>query len=227
VRDVSGPILELMCGTGRVSIPLLEASARLTCVDLSAEMLRLLQAKLEQRSLTAEVIQADIRQLELDTRFELALIPFHALAELTILADQQRALQRVAHHLLRGGRLIVTLHNPPVRLQRVDGLLHLWADHAIEASGETSAERLMLWGREQYDPETHLVQGHEFFEVYDRDGVMLQRRLLPLSFRLTTPAEFEPLVHHAGLKVAALYGDYSCAPFDPAISPFMIWVLEK
>jgi SAM-dependent methyltransferase len=223
VRGVTGPILELMCGTGRVSIPLLEAGARLTCVDLSAEMLRLLQAKLAQRGLSAEVLQADVRQLELDSRFELALIPFHALAELTILADQQHALQRVAHHLLRGGRLVVTLHNPPVRLQRVDSMLHLWAEHEMPERGE----RLLLWGRERYDPETHLVQGHEFFEVYDRDGLMLQRRLLPLAFRLTTPAEFESLVHHAGLKVAALYGDYSRAAFDPASSPVMLWVLEK
>ena len=72
-----------------------------------------------------------------------------------------------------------------------------------------------------------LSSGHEFIEICDRNGLMLQRRLLPLSFRLTTPAEFEALVHHAGLKVAALYGDYSCAKFDPAASPFMIWVLGK
>jgi len=233
VRGLTSPILELMCGTGRVSIPLLAAGARLTCVDLSAEMLRLLQAKLEQRRLTAEVICADIRQLELDTRFELALIPFHALAELTILADQQRALQRVAHHLLRGGRLVVPLHNPPVRLQRVDGLLHLWAEHALparqlpELQSPEGGARLLLWGREHYDPETHSIHGQEFFEIYDQAGLMLQRRLLPLSFRLTAPAEFETLAHHANLKVAALYGDYSRAAFDPASSPFMIWILEK
>jgi hypothetical protein len=78
---------------------------------------------LEQRHLTAEVLQTDIRQLELDARFGLALIPFHTLAELTILSDQERALQRVAHHLLRGGRLVVPLHNPPVRLQRAPAVL--------------------------------------------------------------------------------------------------------
>jgi len=81
--------------------------------------------------------------------------------------------------------------------------------------------------RERFDPETHLVQGHEFFGVYDRDGLLLQRRLQPLAFRLTTPSEFETLARHAGLKVTALYGDYSRAPFDPVISPFMLWVLEK
>jgi SAM-dependent methyltransferase len=248
VRGVTSPILELMCGTGRVSIPLLEAGAQLTCVDLSAEMLRLLQAKLDQRRLVATLLQADIRHLELDARFDLALIPFHALAELTILSDQQRALQRVAHHLCRGGRLVVPLHNPPVRLQRVDGLLHLWAEHPLperqlperqipedskfedskpESGPPPVGGKLLLWGRETYDPETHLIHGHEFFEIYDPSGLLLQRRLLPLAFRLTTPAEFEALVHHAGLKVAALYGDYTRAPFDPASSPFMIWVLEK
>ncbi len=231
VKEVSGPVLELMCGTGRLSLPLVEAGARLTCVDLSAEMLRLLQSKLDQRGLAAEVVRADIRQLELESRFELALIPFHALAELTILADQQRSLQRVAHHLLRGGRLVVALHNPPVRIQRIDGLLHLWADNPIEASSpaedEPAAARLLLWGRETYDPETHLAQGQEFFEVYDQDGVMLQRRLLPLNFRLTTPAEFEQLAHHAGLKIDTVYGDYDRTPFEAATSLFMIWVLEK
>ena len=34
-----GEILELMCGTGRVSIPLLESGRRMTCVDYSNGML--------------------------------------------------------------------------------------------------------------------------------------------------------------------------------------------
>ena len=36
---VQGRILELMCGTGRVSIPLLGAGVDLTCVDASEGML--------------------------------------------------------------------------------------------------------------------------------------------------------------------------------------------
>jgi ubiquinone/menaquinone biosynthesis C-methylase UbiE len=34
-----GKVLELMCGTGRVSVPLLEAGVDLTCVDASEGML--------------------------------------------------------------------------------------------------------------------------------------------------------------------------------------------
>ena len=36
---VKGKVLELMCGTGRASMPLLEAGVDLTCVDASERML--------------------------------------------------------------------------------------------------------------------------------------------------------------------------------------------
>jgi SAM-dependent methyltransferase len=36
---VKGKVLELMCGTGRVSMPLLEAGVDLTCVDASEGMI--------------------------------------------------------------------------------------------------------------------------------------------------------------------------------------------
>jgi predicted RNA methylase len=44
-KGVSGEVLELMAGTGRVSVPLVESGVRLTCVDNSPEMLAKLRAK--------------------------------------------------------------------------------------------------------------------------------------------------------------------------------------
>jgi 2-polyprenyl-3-methyl-5-hydroxy-6-metoxy-1,4-benzoquinol methylase len=38
LKTTSGPVLELMAGTGRLSLPLAEAGARLTCVDISGLM---------------------------------------------------------------------------------------------------------------------------------------------------------------------------------------------
>ena len=40
-ENYQGEILELMCGTGRVSLPLLQAQRKLTCVDYSQEMLEI------------------------------------------------------------------------------------------------------------------------------------------------------------------------------------------
>jgi ubiquinone/menaquinone biosynthesis C-methylase UbiE len=58
-KKVGGPVLELMCGTGRVSLPLLEAGIDLTCADSPAGMLEVFRGKLEDEGLAAEVIQAD------------------------------------------------------------------------------------------------------------------------------------------------------------------------
>lgn len=38
-KNYSGSILELMCGTGRVYLPLIKDGVELTCVDYSQEML--------------------------------------------------------------------------------------------------------------------------------------------------------------------------------------------
>jgi ubiquinone/menaquinone biosynthesis C-methylase UbiE len=48
-------VLELMCGTGRLSIPLLKAGVPLTCVDSSPVMLALFREKLRREGLSAEV----------------------------------------------------------------------------------------------------------------------------------------------------------------------------
>jgi hypothetical protein len=39
--------------------------------------------------------------------------------------------------------------------------------------------------------------------------------------------EFEQMAQNAGFRVAQLCGNYDRAPFDPALSPVMIWVIEK
>jgi ubiquinone/menaquinone biosynthesis C-methylase UbiE len=43
---IPGEVLELMAGTGRVSLPLVKAGVHLTCVDNTPEMLAILRQKL-------------------------------------------------------------------------------------------------------------------------------------------------------------------------------------
>ena len=100
---VRGEVLEMMCGTGRVSIPLLEARVNLTCVDASGGMLKRLEETLRTRKLEARVLQADIRYLDLrEEEFDLALIPFHSFSELVSPRDRELAL-RATHGCLKEG----------------------------------------------------------------------------------------------------------------------------
>jgi SAM-dependent methyltransferase len=113
---VSGPVLELMAGTGRISLPLAESGVDLTCVDLSGPMLARLLDKLAAKGLHATVCEMDVARLDLPERsFPLILLPFQSFAELLDPEDQRSALERITAHLADGGRFICTLHNPGVR----------------------------------------------------------------------------------------------------------------
>lgn len=221
---VTGETLELMCGTGRVSIPLAEAGARLTCVDASAGMLARLRAKLERLPTAARnitVLEADVRQLDLDRQFDLVLLPFHSFSELTDEADQRAALATVARLLRDGGRFICPLHNPPARRATLDGQLRLVGRFPL---GEG---QLHLWSVASYDPITRLADGVQLYEEYDDVGTMLRKRQLPIRFALHDHDQFEAMALAAGLHVVGLYGDYAYAPFQPETSPYQVWVLAK
>jgi SAM-dependent methyltransferase len=222
-RKASGQVLELMSGTGRVSIPLLEAGINLTCVDASAEMLTILHAKLKERNLAAPVYPMDVRALNLGKRFDLILIPFHSFAELLTATDQRETLDGVYQHLAENGRFICTLHNPRVRLKRVDGQLRLWGNYPLENQKGT----LLFWGLENHDVDRHIVNGLELFEQFDAHGVMEAKRMVELHYRVVVKHEFEAMVAVAGFECAALYGDYAGSEFQEDTSPFMIWILRK
>ncbi len=222
-RKASGEVLELMSGTGRVSLPLIEAGERLTCVDASHDMLAVLREKLAKKKLVAPVYEMDVRELNLSKRFDLIFIPFHSFAELLTVSDQRKTLDRVREHLTDHGRFICTLHNPSVRLKRVDGQLRLWGNHPLANGCGT----LLFWGMENYDPDTRIVNGIEFFEEYDPRGILRAKRMVELRFRIVQKNEFADLARTAGFKVAELYGDYDCSEFRDETSPFMIWMLEK
>ena len=220
-KTADGEILELMAGTGRVTLPLLEAGLKVTCVDVSAAMLARLRRKLAAPGVTADLHQVDIRHLNLRKRFQQIIIPFQAFPELTGAEDQNRALKRIYDHLADSGTFICTLHNPAVRLKSVDGQHHLVGRFPLEKG------HLFVWLLQTYDQQTCVVNVLEFFEEYDVRGSLRAKRFSEVQFHLLQKSVFEERISAAGFHVAHLYGDYAYAPFDEDNSPFMIWVLRR
>lgn len=222
-KKTQGEVLELMSGTGRVSMPLIEAGVRLTCVDNSPEMLARLREKLEKKRLSAGVRQMDVRDLSLKRMFDLIIIPFHSFAELVSADDQRRALAGIHCHLSPTGRFICTFHNPAMRLKPVDGRLRLLGKYPLQ----DREGFFLLWLLENYDSKTQTASGLELFEEYDAKGVMRSKRLFETRFRLLEKQQFEDLAQSSGFRVESLYGDYSYKEYEKDSSPFMIWVLRK
>jgi SAM-dependent methyltransferase len=217
---VTDEVLELMCGTGRLSIPLLQAGIRLCCVDYSAEMLEVFRRKLRQLGLTAEVHEADVRELDLGRSFGLILLPFHSLADVADPEDRARALARIRAHLAPGGRFVIALHNATFIVSRLDGVRRQMCDRTLPDREATLRVWFTGW---------HKTPGAgtalQEYEIVDKDGHLLERRELPMRFAVTDRATFEKEAATAGFRVLRLWGDYAGGPFEPETSPYMIWEL--
>ena len=219
---VKGEVLELMSGSGRVSLPLIQAGVKLTCVDISAQLNAIFKKKLDEAGLNADVYQQDICDLDLPKKFERIIIPFHSFAHIISKGNQRKAMDRIYEHLTSGGTFICTLGNPAVRTKAVDGQLHLFRKYPLPEG------TLFLWIAETRDPvDPEIIQAMQFFEEYDKSCVMTSKRLLELRFRLTGKEEFEDLAKLTGFRVKEFYGDYDHSEFQAENSPAMIWILEK
>ena len=112
-RRAGGPVLELGCGTGRLSLPVARAAAGFVGVDRSMPMLRQLRAKLRRSRLSsrASVTQGDIRALPFRRRWRCALVmaPYGMLQSLLTDDDLDAGLAAAARVLPPGGKLGIDL----------------------------------------------------------------------------------------------------------------------
>ena len=107
----NGPILELGCGTGRLTVPVARTGAHIVGIDRSLPMLARARRRLRRARLRAALIRGDIRQLPFRrrTRFDLVMAPYGMLQSLTSDRDLCQTLDAVASVLSRGGRFAIDL----------------------------------------------------------------------------------------------------------------------
>jgi SAM-dependent methyltransferase len=107
----AGRVLELGCGTGRVTLRLasLSKEQKLWAVDVDPSLVSALRARAADRGVSVRAVCADVCSLDLGREFELILAPMQLLQMLGSTAARRPALERVARHLSPGGRLAAAL----------------------------------------------------------------------------------------------------------------------
>lgn len=201
-----GNILELMCGTGRVSMPLVEDGVNLTCVDYSQEMLDVFARKAAGKSVS--LICQDICELDIGRKFDFIFIPFNSITEITDKEKRRRAIKRIHGLLADGGDFLVTLYNPPYRLKSADGNMKYIGKFDISGN-----RTLIVTYCNLYNKAASLVYGTQFYEIYDCENRLLDKRCLNISFSLITRDEMVEMAGEAGFRLKELYGDYSFGGF--------------
>jgi len=217
-RRHPGRRLELMCGTGRISLAILYAGLSLDCVDYSAGMLSRLRAKLAHGGLAANVFERDARQLDLSDDYDYAFIGFHAFSELLTRKDQRATLRSLHRALSDGGHLTLSLQNPSVRRSQLTGEWCELGDAPIPGTDH----RLTVRGRYRLDPATDRVAGVQVYQESDGSGQRVSTREVPVHFRLVDPDELVAIARSEGFELEEAWGDYDRSEFDPQSSPFFL-----
>ncbi len=217
-----GRALELMAGTGRLSLPLRATGAELVSLDLNLAMLRVLRSKVTSAGPPLPTVCADVARLPLASdSFDLVLLPFQGLSELVDRADRTCLISEAARVLRPGGTFVCSTHNPTVRRRTVDGQWHHVGTFPVPGEGRIE---LSLW---TVADGTERVRGRQRVHRFDAAGELVERREVELEFSLPPPDEVVDSARRAGLTPVELLGDLEGNPFVADSSPCLIAVLGK
>ena len=104
-READGPLVELAVGTGRVAIPVAQATGRrVVGIDSSPGMLGQARKGAVEAGVELDLREGDIRELEIEEPAALIYCPGRSLLHLPTWADRRRCFERVASSLRPNGR---------------------------------------------------------------------------------------------------------------------------
>jgi len=209
-----GNILELGCGTGRITLPLVRAGCRTVGLDLSLPMLRRLQYKaaaylLPERRRRLLCFCADMSAWALDESFALIICPFSAFTYLTEDKDRERMLDTVRRHLAADGIFILDLFVPSQEIISLPDD-HVFHDYRRKRQDGTWLERTKTI-RKNTSNQINLVC--RIYRFLASDGVLLRSITAQSLIRCYLQKEMLRLLENAGFAVTEQYGDFAGLPY--------------
>jgi SAM-dependent methyltransferase len=211
------PVLDLCCGTGRISLELAHRGVRVTAVDSSAGMLDAFKQKLEgetqQVRSRIEIREQPMAALHLEGKYRSVICCDAFFHNLTPEAERA-CLQSVNHHLLPDGLLLLNIHNNP----NPDFLS--WA-----SSPEAGKQRkrgdyplpggtgsLAVFETLSHDPLNQRVDTGLHFTVSVPDGRVIEEYESRWSMRYLCRFEILYLLELCGFQTETVYGGYMNEP---------------
>jgi SAM-dependent methyltransferase len=228
-KNAAGRVLELGCGTGRVSVPLAKAGVSLVGVDRSARMLEKARRKVDRlrriphaespafarvRHIPPLFVRADIRALPLASReFEMVIAPYGVLQSLLRDRDLAATLDSVSRVLVPGGMFGIDLV-PDVPN---------WREYRnrVQLRGRAAGgARLTLVESVRQDRRRRLTTFEQRYVA--RRGRRVTEHTFELTFRTLSVGQMAGRLERAGFIVDAVLGDYRGRPWDERAD---VWII--
>jgi SAM-dependent methyltransferase len=223
-----GPVLELGCGTGRVSLPLARAGVALVGIDRSAPMLdrarrRILKSQILRSSnpqilKSLSLVRGDIRALPFETgAFPMVVAPYGVLQSLIRPRDLTATLASVARVVAPGGTFGIDLV-PDVPKWRE-------YENRVQLRGRAGGAQLTLIESVRQDPSRHLTTFEQ--KYVERRGSRTREHRFDLTFRTLSVRQMTRQLERAGFRVDAVLGDYRGRPWDDRADVWIIMAKKR
>ena len=227
--EAGSPVLEVGCGTGRVLIPTALAGTAIVGLDMSPHMLAVCRRRLREEDITvqhrAELVQADMRQFDLDRLFTLAMIPFRPFQHLLTVDEQLSCLASIWRHLVDGGRLVFDVFNP--------FLEWIVATPSSEEGGDEpefatpDGRRVMRKQRTLTRDRVRQVDQHELIYYVTYPDGRQERVVHAFPLRYLFRFEVEHLLARAGFQLEHLYAGFDKSPYGSTYPGDLVCVARR
>lgn len=198
-KDKGARILELCCGTGRLTIPIAKDGYNISGVDYTSSMLEQAKVKASEAGLEIEFIEADIRALDLQKKYDLIFIPFNSIHHLYRNEDLFKAFNVVKNHLKEGGLFLLDCFNPNIQyIVENETKQIVVAEYTTRDGREISIKQVM-----QYERKTQInrIEWHYFINgKFDS--------IQNLDMRLFFPQELDSYLECNGFKIIHKFGGF-------------------
>jgi SAM-dependent methyltransferase len=212
------PVLELGCGTGRLTIPLAQAGVDITGIEIVPGMLEL--AKQKSGDLPIQWVCADIRSYQLNRTFRLIFESGCVFQHMLTRPDQEAFLARVREHLDDEGRFAFGSIFPSL-----EQLRDVPEEKEWYTTKHPDGREIRVSGIECYDALRQVKTETAYRRWKDARGQEVVK-VVPLSLRYNFPQELETLLHYNGFTVVERYGDNDESPLTNE-SRSLLYICQK
>lgn len=198
-KNKEAKILELCCGTGRLTVPIAKAGYNICGVDYTSSMLEQAKVKASEAGLEINFIEADIRSLNLQEKFDFIFIPFNSIHHLYKNEDLFKAFNGVKNHLKEGGLFLLDCFNPNIQyIVEGEKEQRKIAEYTTEDGRAVLIKQTM-----RYESATQInrIEWHYFI-----NGEF--HSIQNLDMRLFFPQELDSYLEGAGFEIIHKFGNF-------------------
>ncbi|MFS0780688.1 class I SAM-dependent methyltransferase [Bacillus sp. 1P06AnD] len=202
-KEEEGAIIDLACGTGRMTLPMASLGYRIIGVDRHKTMLEAAKSKAEEAGLAIEWVRQDCTSLHLTAPSHFMYSVGNSFQHFLTNDDQDELLKSVNRHLYMNGTFIFDTRFPSREELMQPPTEEYWKSYTD--AGMT----VDVYTVSEYD-DLEQIQHYITIRKYcDAAGMILRESRTSIKLRYTYPKEMERLLKNHGFEIVHVYNGWN------------------